>query len=553
MLGYVAAWVVFLWLYAMMLIKYGAEPISSGFLGVLLVCVALSVIVVAVPPVLREIRQTKPEREKGRRKRPVLDLRGSRDSAGLRHDRFRASSLLDFGEYARSSSSEAQSFSNPMVGFNSSSSGSSATTGSSIIDETATPVIISLPGGDTVAGVTFQDVNGSVIITEISAWAPMRKELSCDHLVLSLDGIAVTSNAQLQRLLWATNTKARIAARQLVIRRASEQALLNVPHIRHSIRLAHPHARLLGQGLRSRLLQQRRMPARTSISMPTRTKMKEVEQSMSGSVGDDSEVHDPEESRESLYGFGVSPFDDVNTEPEPVAAGAGAGARDASEDSTSNEHDLTDAGVTVTNTLVGSNVVLHFYLDQFYVQATIQRFESANMDLRLPPAGSRVEFFVDGEEVEARVMRFLDDDAGEKTDNKLAQLTIINWEATDQTVEFLDHERLLLDGEEIFYVVCGLPEGLEAVVLLEFSNWDAAAERAAVTVKTSRDPSYQGTLTLEGMVNDSASTITRLEIPFSFTGDVVATRGNATVAAPAAQQKQKTPPARRKKKVTVRR
>ena len=150
-------------------------------------------------------------------------------------------------------------------------------------------------------------------------------------------------------------------------------------------------------------------------------------------------------------------------------------------------------------------------------------------------------------------MRFLDDDAGEKTDNKLAQLTIINWEATDQTVEFLDHERLLLDGEEVFYVVCGLPEGLEAVVLLEFSNWDAAAERAAVTVKTSRDPSYQGTLTLEGMVNESASTIERLEIPFSFTGDVVATRGNATVAAPAAQQKQKTPPARRKKKVTVRR
>ena len=102
-------------------------------------------------------------------------------------------------------------------------------------------------------------------------------------------------------------------------------------------------------------------------------------------------------------------------------------------------------------------------------------------------------------------------------------------------------------------MVCGLPEGLEAVVLLEFSNWDAAAERAAVTVKTSRDPSYQGTLTLEGMVNESASTIERLEIPFSFTGDVVATRGNATVAAPAAQQKQKTPPARRKKKVTVRR
>ena len=101
-------------------------------------------------------------------------------------DRFRII-FADFGEYARSSSSEAQSFSNPMVGSTRRAPAAGATC-PSIIDETATPVIIFLPGGDS-RGVTFQDVNGSVIITEISVGADAQ-ELSCDHLVLSLDGIA---------------------------------------------------------------------------------------------------------------------------------------------------------------------------------------------------------------------------------------------------------------------------------------------------------------------------------------------------------------------------
>merc|ERR1712118_239957 len=91
------------------------------------------------------------------------------------------------------------------------------------------------------------------------------------------------------------------------------------------------------------------------------------------------------------------------------------------------------------------------------------------MNLALPPAGSRIEFSIDGVQVKAKVSGYIDTDG----ETSKAKLHFLNWEAPDQLVRFEDNEKMVLldeGGENVNYAVSSLPDRLEAEVLLRFVN-----------------------------------------------------------------------------------
>ena len=182
--------------------------------------------------------------------------------------------------------------------------------------------------------------------------------------------------------------------------------------------------------------------------------------------------------------------------------------------------------------LAGTGTSLHFFMEGAHVEAKIEQFASANMELGAPPVGTHVAFQLGGTEVAAEVIELIDNGGAERS----AHLRVTNYDAPDQVVTFYAGRTLVLsdeDDHELEFTVSRLPGGLQASVSLEFVNWEATSQPAQLTVGCPAGSEADGTLSFDGA-----------EVPFTWNKPV---RKKA-----AAARRTKKPAVPGRKRVTVR-
>ena len=428
----------------------------------------------------------------------------------------------------------------------------------------AVPVTsVKLPRGDVIAGVTLNDVGERfVVVDAVLPMSPMRRVLKPGHVLVSLDGISISSQRQLARLLKASDLDNRQSPRSLAFCSVGKKCDRCKPAFeKKAPRRRYSHfksGRLrrfssITKGETSRPFRQPKFAARESDDFGERK----------------SELVDEEDERSDAYGFGADALDedagddddddddangdhdaaddDAPTPADEVSLQPGSlvrfpfGGEDVVAECVEVEEpqrvllrfvnwDAPDEWSEIRG-LVGNKGELHIGGERLscFVDREGADDPAGDDGALLAGVGLSLHFFVEGTHVEAKIEQFASSNMelgappvgahlafvldgaeiaaevvalldGDGAERR-AQLRVTNYDAPDQFVTFFAGRTLVLSDEdehEIEFAVARLPAGLQATVSLEFVNWDATSQQADLTVGAFAGSKADGTIRFDG-------------------------------------------------------